>query len=315
MHHLDRRKAVRRHAPLARLSVAVVMLAGAGLGVWAASQWNLAERTSTDTLSQSHLPPDPALPPSQSVLPASAPDTDVDVLVARLGEMQSELLRLNALGERLVKMSGLDSDDFDFSAPPPQGGPGNGPVRDYTIKELVSELGNMMDLIEDRSRKLERLEASLSQRNLRALALAPVWPVRSGYISSPYGYRIHPIRKTRQFHAGVDFAAKRGSPILAVADGVVDFSGWRKGYGRVIDIRHANGLVTRYAHNDANLVQVGQRVRKGEQIGKIGSSGLATGAHLHFEVLRDGKTQDPLTYLDSTPRPTTLAAVPGERAG
>jgi len=304
---------------MARLSVAIVMLAGAGLGVWTASQapqgiLALAERTSSDTFSS---PPPPSLPAlSSAPLPsASPPATDVDILVARLGEMQSELLRLNALGERLVKMSGLDADEFDFSAPPPQGGPGDGPVRDYTIKELVSELGNMMELVEERSRKLEHLEVSLSRRSLGAAAVAPSWPVRSGYISSPYGYRIHPVRKTRLFHSGVDFATKRGSPILAVADGVVDFSGWRNGYGRVIDIRHANGLVTRYAHNDANLVQLGQRVRKGQEIAKVGSTGMATGAHLHFEVLRFGETQDPLQYLGSTPRPTTLAATPGDRAG
>jgi murein DD-endopeptidase MepM/ murein hydrolase activator NlpD len=121
--------------------------------------------------------------------------------------------------------------------------------------------------------------------------------VRSGYITSRFGVRKDPITGRTSAHRGVDFAGKRGTPILAVADGLVIASETRSGYGRLVEIRHGDGLVTRYAHNAKNLVQVGDLVKQGQTIATLGSSGRTTGPHLHFEVLKDGKQVDPLTYV------------------
>jgi murein DD-endopeptidase MepM/ murein hydrolase activator NlpD len=139
------------------------------------------------------------------------------------------------------------------------------------------------------------------------------WPVRTGYITSNYGFRIHPTKGRRIFHQGVDFAAPRGTPIVAVADGLVVYSGRKNGYGRIVEVRHVDGLVTRYAHNQSNLVEEGQAVRKGQKIATVGASGTATGPHVHFEVLKNGDHLNPIRYSGTRPAdggaPTaTLAA-------
>ncbi|EXJ15502.1 M23 family metallopeptidase [Imhoffiella purpurea] len=310
MFHLDRRQAARGQALVIFLAVVSFSLAGAGLGFWLGKYSGQVSFASGSfppfgSVSEAALLSNPFsdLQPLPAPAPHSARDAgEVDLMAARLGEMQAELMRLNALGERLVRMSDLDPAEFDFENPPPRGGAEVGPVRDYTIKELASELSGMVDMIQDRRRKLEVLENLILDKHLSAKALPSGWPVHSGYISSRYGYRIHPIRKTRIFHEGIDLASPRGEPIVAVADGIVTFSGRKNGYGRIVEIRHLDGMVTRYAHNSRNLVKVGQLVRQGEKIATVGSSGAATGPHVHFEVLKDGKTLDPMPYLESGPR-------------
>jgi hypothetical protein len=305
MHHLDRRKAVRGQAVIALLAVILFTFAGGGLGYWLGQYQGFATLVDNhlyppSTVSESPfaISPDPAI----SSADPSASD-DIDAIVARVGAMQAELLRLNALGERLVQMSGLNPEEFDFQNPPPQGGAEEGPARDYTIREIASELGSMVSLVQDRERKLEVIQGVIMEKDLTAHAMPSGWPVRTGYITSRFGFRVHPIRKKRLFHEGVDFASPRGTPILAVADGVVTFSGTQNGYGRIVDIRHVNGLVTRYAHNQENLVTEGQMVRQGQKIATVGSSGSSTGPHLHFEVIKDGKAVDPFLYIDSQPGP------------
>jgi murein DD-endopeptidase MepM/ murein hydrolase activator NlpD len=218
------------------------------------------------------------------------------------------MMRLNALGERLVQMSGLSPAEFDFKEPPPQGGPEDGPVKDYTIKEIASELGSVVGLLKDRKRKLEILEEAIMDRDLGAQSIPSGWPVRSGYITSNYGFRIHPTRHRRIFHQGVDFAAPRGTPVVAVADGVIAFSGRRSGYGQIVEIQHANGYVTRYAHNSSNLVKEGQRVTQGQKIASVGATGTATGPHVHFEVLKDGQNLNPIRFAGQIPPSSLVAA-------
>ncbi len=124
------------------------------------------------------------------------------------------------------------------------------------------------------------------------------WPAPSyTYISSPYGYRIHPIYGTKKFHSGVDMAAPGGSPILAAADGVVTFSGWNGGYGNCLIIDHGNGISTLYGHASKLLVGKGARVSRGQKVALVGTTGASTGNHLHFEVLNNGATTDPMAYL------------------
>lgn len=116
-------------------------------------------------------------------------------------------------------------------------------------------------------------------------------------ISSLYGYRIHPITGKRLFHDGLDIAANHGNAVYAYTDGLVVQAGWNGGYGISILIDHGNGLKTRYAHLSRLNVRVGQKVQTGQKIGAVGSTGNSTGPHLHFEVIKNGKTQNPLNYL------------------
>jgi murein DD-endopeptidase MepM/ murein hydrolase activator NlpD len=311
MYHLDRRKSARGHAVVALLTVFLFAAAGGGIGFWLGRYANLPTPDTTPLAASSHIQPS-----SAAVQPTQAAATpDVDAITTRLGDMQAELMRLNALGERLVEMSGLNPDEFDFQNPPPQGGPDDGsPLRDYTIKEIAQELGSVVSLIKDRKRKLDILEETISEKDLTAQSTPSGWPVRTGYITSNYGFRVHPIKHRRIFHQGVDFAAPRGTPIVAVADGLVTFSGKRSGYGRIVEIRHVDGLVTRYAHNQANMVKEGQRVRNGQKIATVGSSGSATGPHCHFEVLKNGEHMNPIRYAGRK-SPRTAGAGSPDTAG
>lgn len=220
----------------------------------------------------------------------------LDALGGKVGRMQAELLRLNALGERLVQMAGLSEAEFDFENPPAVGGPEPTESIQTTAGDLVAELDRLFAELNDRDRKLTLLEALIMEQDLQTESLPAGSPVRSGVITSRYGYRKDPVTGRKSFHAGVDFAGKRGSDILAVADGLVIASDSRSGYGRTVEIRHANGLVTRYAHNQKLLVEVGDLVKRGDVIAKLGSSGRSTGPHLHFEVLEEGKQINPTKF-------------------
>ena len=122
-------------------------------------------------------------------------------------------------------------------------------------------------------------------------------PLEGGWISSGYGERIDPVSGRKEFHGGIDFAGKPGLEVRSVADGVVTWSGKRWGYGNVVEISHGNGYLTRYAHNRSNLVELGQKVEKNETIALLGSSGRSTGPHVHFEVVRNGRTINPWKFI------------------
>jgi hypothetical protein len=308
MSNTGKKNPIRGHAPVLLLAVFTFTLAGAGLGFWI-GQYTSAPAVAKITIDRSAANRALGMRSVESLSP-----TEVDALASRLGELQAQLMRINALGERLVEMSGLDPQEFDFQNPPPQGGPEMGLTRDYTIKELANELSSVVRLIQDRERKLDILQDIIVEKDLTAQALPAGWPVRSGYISSTYGFRIHPVRRARLFHDGVDLASPRGAPVLAVADGIITFSGRKGGYGNVIDIRHIDGLVTRYGHNSSNLVRVGQMVRQGQRIATVGATGTATGPHVHFEVRKDDRAIDPMPYLRSRPR-QTLASSSLDRPG
>jgi len=222
----------------------------------------------------------------------------INVFAGRVGELQAEILRLNALGGRLVEMTGLDAEEFDFENSPPLGGPADARATDeIDLLKLLREMTGLPDLINDRRHKLKQLERIIMEKGLGKHAIPSGWPVRSGYITSGFGYRMHPILKKYHLHSGVDFAGKRGTPIFATADGVVIFSGSESGYGRIVKIRHVNGLVTCYAHNQKNLVKKDDLVKKGQIIARLGSSGRSTGPHVHFEVRRYGKAVNPMSYV------------------
>lgn len=124
------------------------------------------------------------------------------------------------------------------------------------------------------------------------------WPLR-GTVSSPYGMRLHPVHRQLKMHTGIDIACGNGTNIRAVAAGTIKFAGWMSGYGRIVIIRHANGFETRYAHCSRFLVKRGDKVNTGDKVARSGSSGTATGPHLHFEVRKRGRHLNPITYLTS----------------
>lgn len=125
-----------------------------------------------------------------------------------------------------------------------------------------------------------------------------LWPCpASSRITSPYGYRIHPVYKTKKFHAGIDVGAPYGSNIIAAEAGTVTTATYGSGYGKYVVVSHGSGITTLYAHCSSLLVNVGDKVSRGQVIAKVGSTGVSTGNHLHFEVRINGATTDPLTYV------------------
>jgi murein DD-endopeptidase MepM/ murein hydrolase activator NlpD len=223
----------------------------------------------------------------------------LDALALKLGEMQSRLLRLDALGERLTKLGELDPEEFNFKELPPRGGVDLRSSQSMELEEMVKEMDTLARTIEDRELKLNVLEDLIMTRELAREIRPSGYPVKKGWISSRYGYRKDPFSGKKMFHRGVDISSKRGAEIVAVASGIVSYSGFKSGFGNTIELIHGDGFVTRYAHNQENLVKVGEAVSKGQIIGKVGSSGRSTGPHLHFEVSQRGKSLNPKKYLKS----------------
>ncbi len=223
---------------------------------------------------------------------------DVDALTARVGQLNAHVLRLDALGRRLVTMAGLDDGEFNFDEPPARGGPDS---EDTVLTPETVEVGDMLDdlalQVEDRSDQLAVLERLLTSRRVSEEQRPQGRPISSGWLSSYFGKRTDPFTGKQSFHGGIDFAGNEGSEVLAVASGVVTWSGKRHSYGTMVEISHGSGLVTRYAHNKANLVEVGETVKKGQVIARMGRSGRATGPHVHFEVLKDDRKVNPLKYV------------------
>ena len=225
---------------------------------------------------------------------------NLDALALRLGQMNAHVVRLDALGQRLTQMADLEDGEFDFAATPSLGGPEEVVSRGdlAQVSGLVSALDGLGYRLEDRQEQLSVLEDFLLNRKLRDEVLPEGRPVSAGYISSGFGTRTDPFTGRAAFHKGVDFAGRAGADVVAVASGVVIWSGDRYGYGEMVEVNHGNGFVTRYAHNNENLVVVGDTVKRGELIATMGATGRATGPNLHFEVLRNGQVVDPLTYIN-----------------
>jgi murein DD-endopeptidase MepM/ murein hydrolase activator NlpD len=223
----------------------------------------------------------------------------LDALARKLGQMQAEILRLDALGERLVELGGLDETEFNFSEDPAIGGPASLDDVSPSVAEMSADLDTLARRIEDREFKLDVLEDLILSRQVREHSKPAGKPVTVGWVSSHYGWRQDPFTGKKNMHRGLDFAGKAGTEIIAAADGVVTLAEARAGYGKTVEIRHGHGYMTRYAHNSQILVEVGDLVRQGQVIATMGRTGRATGVHLHFEVIRDGKTLNPLRFVKS----------------
>ena len=220
-----------------------------------------------------------------------------------LAEFQARMTRLDALGEHLTAMANLEDGEFDFSQPPAMGGPLAGEFSvDYRNFDIGGEMSVFQERLTDREQQLDILESLLTNRNLNDQVWISGRPVEKGWISSDFGQRTDPFTGKPAMHDGIDFAGKEGSNVVAVAGGVVTWTGTQSGYGEMVEISHGEGFVTRYAHNKQNLVEPGDVVRKGEPIGIMGSSGRSTGAHVHFEVYKHGRAIDPASYVSRTRR-------------
>ena len=223
---------------------------------------------------------------------------DLDALTLRMGKMQAQMLRLNALGDRLVEQGSLDKEEFDFDAVPAVGGPaGSEAVQSVPLADFLSMLDALGSEMQDREQKLSVLESLLMSRSLHERVMPSGKPVADGWLSSKYGKRNDPFTGKQDFHKGLDFAGKKGSEVITVGDGVVSWAGKRSGYGNLIEVNHGNGYSTRYGHNQKHLVKTGDKVKKGQQIALMGSTGRSTGPHVHFELLRNGKTVNPSKYI------------------
>jgi murein DD-endopeptidase MepM/ murein hydrolase activator NlpD len=222
----------------------------------------------------------------------------LDALASRVGQMNAHVIRLDALGRRLTEMANLDKGEFNFNDEPAVGGP-EGLVEGAVA--AAPELTNMLDgltrQIRDRERQLSVLESLISTRNLSRQIVPGGRPVMQGWISSYFGHRADPFTGRKAFHRGIDFAGPAGAQVVAVASGVVTYSKDRFGYGKTVEVNHGGGYVTRYAHNQKVLVAVGDTVQKGQAIALIGSTGRSTGPHLHFEVLKQGRAVDPMSFV------------------
>ncbi len=225
-------------------------------------------------------------------------EEQVNALAMSLGQLQAHIYRLNALGTRLTKMIDLDNGEFDFSQPPAQGGPETAlDSESLNAPDLVPLLDALAKELEDREAQLTVLADLLTTRDLKDKARPAGRPVRSGWVSSRFGKRIHPLTGKKDYHKGIDFAGKAGSDVMAVASGVITWSGKRYGYGELVEISHGNRYVTRYAHNQERLVDVGETVKKGQVIARMGSTGKSTGPHVHFEILHNRRAVDPAKYI------------------
>ena len=167
---------------------------------------------------------------------------------------------------------------------------------------LQSEFDALSLALADRDIQLGVLSELLDRQAVNAEANPEGRPIKSGWLSSPYGYRNDPFHGRRTWHQGIDFAGREGAEIIAVASGVVSFSGERSGYGNIVEVSHGNGLKTRYAHNRENVVSVGDLVRRGDTVALMGSTGRSTGPHVHFEVYKHGRPVDPSSYIRRTQR-------------
>jgi murein DD-endopeptidase MepM/ murein hydrolase activator NlpD len=222
----------------------------------------------------------------------------LDAFAVHVAELQARLTRLDALGERLTELAELDAGEFDFSLNVGQGGAEDG-LGDaaYVPPSFMDALDQLSLRLDSREQLLEVLEQLIGERQLSEAEYLSGMPVRHGYMSSPFGRRVHPLSGRVSQHKGVDFAAKPGSDVVAVAAGVVSYSGRKSGYGNTVEISHADGYTTLYAHNQSNLVQIGDLVQRGQTIAKVGRTGRSTGYHVHFEVSKGGRQINPASFI------------------
>jgi len=236
---------------------------------------------------------------------------NLNAMAVKLGEMQAQLMRLDALGERVSGLAGLKAHEFRGSDAPGRGGAVTEPVRDLSMLEFTRELDRLARGLENRSDHLNVAESELFHAKLKSKRLPTALPVNAEYNASGFGVRIDPITGQSAMHEGIDFITQPGAPIVAAAGGVVIAAEWHHSFGNMIEIDHGGDIVTRYAHSSIMLVKAGDIIKRGQKIAEVGSSGRSTGPHLHFEVRYKGQAQNPIKFLQAAqpiPQPPEAGA-------
>lgn len=234
------------------------------------------------------------------------------LMARKLGEMQAQLMRLDALGERVQGLAGVKPTEFNFREAPGRGGAepsmDGTSSRDLTLSEFQALLDAMASDLEHRTDYMNVVESTLMTDKIQSKLLPTSQPVNVAYNASSFGWRLDPFTGRSAMHEGIDFAAPVGTSIVAAAGGVVTTAEFHPQYGNMLEIDHGNDMITRYAHTSRILVHVGDIVRRGQHVADIGTTGRSTGPHLHFEVRIKGVAQDPRKFLLAGANQAKLAA-------
>lgn len=215
----------------------------------------------------------------------------------KLITISSQLENLNSFGNKLSKLAKLDKKDFDFKKPKYIGGANKVNIDFEYNSEFDKYLDSLLKDIALTNENLNEINKIINNLEMKEQFFPSGLPTKKGYMSSDYGKRKNPITKKMHMHKGVDIAHKIETNITSLAAGKVTFSGKKYGYGNLVEISHYNGYVTRYAHNNRNLVKKGELVKKGQVIAKMGSTGHSTGPHVHLEVLKNKKHINPNKFI------------------
>jgi murein DD-endopeptidase MepM/ murein hydrolase activator NlpD len=219
---------------------------------------------------------------------------NLDAMARKLGEMQARMVQLEALGERVSGLAGLNPADFRVA--PAQGG-ALVSGRPLSMEELQATLADLERLTGSRSDLMTVMESRLFDQKIKKSMVPTQQPLKAGHLGSSFGWRIDPFTGRSALHTGLDFQASPGTAILAAAGGVVVAQQVHPAYGNMVEIDHGNDLLTRYAHASKVWVKKGDLVRRGHKIAEVGTTGRSTGPHLHFEVMVQGIPQDPQKFL------------------
>jgi len=232
-------------------------------------------------------------------LPNHADEQQLMSLTLKLAELQSQVLRLNALGDRLASEANIPEKEFNFGEQPPSGGPLSELEQPQflSLSDLILNINGLTEQIEREEKQLQLLESVALGHHIENSSYLSGRPITKGWLSSYFGMRKDPFSGKPAMHKGVDFAGKEDADVIATASGVVSWAEPRYGYGNLIEINHGAGLKTRYGHNKTMLVKVGDVVSKGQVIARMGSTGRSTGPHVHYEILRNGTQINPIKYV------------------
>lgn len=222
-------------------------------------------------------------------------DSNLQLMARRLGELQAQVLQLDALGDRLSGIAGVKRERPADTIKAAQGGPYL--PAPMSAGELQAEIARLANVVDQRSDDLAYVEFKLLEKRVKDRLLPTTLPVKDAYLGSPFGHRSDPIAGARAMHEGIDFNAETGTPVVAAADGVILSAAYHPDFGNVIDIDHGDGLVSRYAHLSRMDIKPPALVKRGQLIGAVGNTGRSTGSHLHFEVRMQGVAQNPAHFL------------------
>lgn len=288
----------------------IAMVASAAAGAWV----------------QSYLGQRPALSNGQERFIAEQSSLDslyirenVSVLASKVGQLQAELIAMGGLSKRVADAAGVSFTDPEVhaslqeaSAPAVMDDIGDDAAASWSAEGLGRQLDALSRQLTEQKDWFGMLDLVLTRRTGIEAGLPTFMPVDYPYLSSSFGWRRNPVTGRHSMHEGLDFAAPRGAPIHAASGGVVSEARYVPGYGKLVEINHGNGMITRYAHASSIKVKMGDLVEKGQVVARVGSTGRSTGAHLHFEVRMAGHPLDPTLFLDkATPDQQFVADASG----